>query len=148
MRENQFKPRRVGRREARAHVATRIEEVCAPLCLAAVDVVADHMELPASGLVGDDVDQEGQELFAGVACCRFAQHLSGGSVACREHTKRAVAPVLEAVALGIPPRQRQHLVLAVEGMDHVFSSRQNIMACANGFTCSLITSATLASKSG
>lgn len=80
-----------------AHVAIRIEEVGDPLRLMAADVVADDMDFAAFRLVGDDLDQEGHELFAGVACGRLAQHLAGGRVERREQAERAVALVLEAV---------------------------------------------------
>lgn len=49
----------------------------------AADVVADDTDFAAFGLAGDDDAQEGHELLAGVAHCRFGQHLARGGVKCR-----------------------------------------------------------------
>jgi len=111
-----IEPRRVGWREVQAHVAMCIEEVGDPLRLVAADVVADDMNFPPLGLAGDDVGQEGHELFAGVTRCRLAQHLAGGGVERRKQAERAIALVLEAMTLGAPRRQRQQPVLALECM--------------------------------
>jgi hypothetical protein len=82
------------------NVAMRVEKVGDPLRLVAADVVADHVDFPAFGLAGDDIGQEGHELFAGVARHRLAQHFAGRSIERREQAERAVALVLEAVTLG------------------------------------------------
>ena len=47
----------------------------------------------------------------------LAQHLAGLGVEGRVQRQRAVAVVLEAMALGAPRRQRQHRILAVQRLD-------------------------------
>ena len=86
-------------------------------CLVAADVVADDVNLAATGLAGDDVFEERDELLTGVTHSGLAQHFAGGGVQRRKQAQRAVALVFEAVALGTPGRQWQHSVLAVERLD-------------------------------
>ena len=110
-------PRRIGRREVDLHVAVRGQEVRDALGLVAADVVADNVNLAALGLVGHDVGEKGDELLAGVTRRGPAEHLAGGGVECGKKAQRAVALVLEAVALGAARRERQHPVLAVQRLD-------------------------------
>ena len=86
-------------------------------CLVATDVVADDVYFASAGLTGEDVFEEGDELLAGVAGGGLAQHFAGSGVERCEQAQRAVALVFEAMTLSAPWRQRQHLVLAVQGLD-------------------------------
>lgn len=87
------------------------------LRLVAADLVADDMDLAAFGLAGQHVAQEAHELLAGVTWGGHAQHFAGGGVQRREQAERAVALVLNAVALGAAGGQGQHAVLAAERLD-------------------------------
>ena len=93
------------------------QKILNPLGLVRREVVGDHMDLLASGLVRHEVSEEGHELLRGVACSRPAQDLSALRVEGGIERQRAVAVILEAVALEAPRRQRKNGVQAVQSLD-------------------------------
>src|SRR5213595_3045766 len=78
------------------------------------EVVGNDVNLFAPRLVHHDVGEKGYEFSRGVAACRLAQNLTGLSVERCVQRQRAMAVVLEAVALGATRRQWQHWVFSVE----------------------------------
>lgn len=93
------------------------QKLCDQLGLVCREVVGDDVNLPARGLVGDDVGEESDELSRGVARGRLAKHLAGARVEGRIQRQRAMALVLEAVALRPPGRKRQPRVHAIQRLD-------------------------------
>ena len=55
----------------------RREEVFDRLALVGREVIGDHMDLFAAGLIDDDVGEEGDKLGGGVPFGGLAQHLAG-----------------------------------------------------------------------
>lgn len=74
------------------HVAMPGHELLDPRGLVAAEVVADDVDFALLGLAGDDVAEEGHELFAGVKLRSLAQDLAGGRVQRREQAQRPVGP--------------------------------------------------------
>jgi len=125
-------PRRVGRREVEMHVRMRLEEGGHRSRLVRRQVVENHVNLTPARLTGHDVAEKCDERFARVARHGLAEHVAGLRVQRGEQRQRAVAEVLEAVALGAPSGQWQHRVQAIERLNRVFSSAANTAACCGG----------------
>ena len=100
------KPGRIGWGEMPLDVGMCAEEGIDLLGLVRREVIGDHMNLLALGLVGHDVGEEGDELGRGVARGGFAQHLTGLGVKGGIERQRAVPVVLEPMMLGASRRQR------------------------------------------
>lgn len=96
------------------------QELVDPCGLVRREVVSDDMDLLARKLVGHNVGQEGDELRRGVALGRLAQHFTRLRIERRIQRQRAVAEVLEPVALGATRRQRQHRILTIKRLDRRF----------------------------
>ena len=94
-----------------------LEEVFNRLALVSREVISDHVDLFATRLIGDDVDEECYELGRRVACRGLAQHLTGLGIEGRVSGERAVAVILKAMSLGSSWGERQHGVLAIERLD-------------------------------
>src|SRR5215510_4560 len=78
------------------------------------------MDLSASGLMGDQVAQEGDELCRGVPLGGAAPHLARAGVEGCVERERAVAVVRKAVALSAPRGKRQHGIEPVERLNGRF----------------------------
>ena len=68
-----IQPRRVGRREMQMHLRMGLQELGDPPGLVRREVVRNHMDLQAPGLIGHEVRQEGDELLRRVPIGRLAQ---------------------------------------------------------------------------
>ena len=82
-------------------------------------------DLPALGLFGEEVGQEGDELLRSVACGGLAGNPSG-------YRERQHGRILEPMALGPTRREGQDGVLTVQGLDGRFLSTQKTAACWGG----------------
>ncbi len=126
-------PGRVGRGVVQMDVGMIVEKRGDALGFVRREIVADDMDLPAPGLVGADIGEEGHELGAGVTRRRLAENFAGSGVERGVEGQRAVAVILEAMALSSRPGEsgstgsgRSRAWIAV------FSSTQNTAACAGG----------------
>src|SRR5271170_6594742 len=81
------------------------------------EVVNDHMDFFAAGLIDDQVGEERDEFGRGVARRRFAEHLAGLSVEGGIQRQGAVTKVLKAVPFRASWGQRQNGVLAVQSLN-------------------------------
>src|SRR3974377_1997778 len=98
-------------------VRTVIEEVADALGLVGREIVDEDVNLAPSGLAGDDVPQKRAGLLGRVASGGLAEHLSALGVESRIERQRAVAEVLEPVALGAAWRERKNGIEPIEGLD-------------------------------
>jgi len=126
---NLIQPRRVGRSEVQVNLGMHRQEVRDRPALVSREVVGDHMDLFAAGLIDHNVGKERRELGRGVPRSRFAEHLPGLGV--EGGVQRQGAGSL---------RSRAWMA--------VFSSTLNTAACAGGFRYNPIMSAAFFSKSG
>jgi hypothetical protein len=110
-------PRRVGRCEVQLDLRVQGEELAHAPGLMGREVVEDDVDLLVARLVGDDRAEKRHELFAGVVGSRVADDCAGPGVECRVKGERALAHVLEAVALGATGRQGQDGVSPVKGLN-------------------------------
>lgn len=113
-------PRRVGRREMQAHRRMGLQKFGDPRGLVRREIVRNHMDLHALGLIGHEVRQERDELLEGVALRRLAQHLARLGIERGVEGERAVPVIFEAMPFRPPRRQGQHRTLAVQGLDRRF----------------------------
>ena len=112
-----IEPGRVSRGEVQRDVRALFEKGCDELGLVRREVVEDDVDLAAGMTTGDDLGEEADKFLARVARRRLAAHLASLRVQGGVERERAVALVLEAVALGASGRQRQHAVAAVERLN-------------------------------
>ena len=87
------------------------------LTLVGREVVGDHVDLFAPGLVDDDVGEEGDKLSRGVPLGGLAQHLAGLGVEGRIERQGAVTEILKAVALRPTGGERQDRIFAIQGLN-------------------------------
>jgi len=124
---NLVQPRRVGRSEVQVNLRMRRQEVLNRLALVRREVVDNHMDLFAAGLVDHDVGEERDEFSAGRVRCSLTQHLAGLGVERSIEGKRAVPEVLETVTLEAPRRKRQYRVLPIESLNRgLFIDTENL----------------------
>src|SRR6202030_2054665 len=81
------------------------------------EIVGDHVDLFAPGLVDDDVDEEGDELGRGVPGCCLAQHLYRAGVEGCVERERAMPVLLQPMPLRAARGERQDRIEAIEGLD-------------------------------
>ena len=110
-------PRRVGGREVQRNLGMRHQEVLDRCALVRREVVGDHMDLFAAGLMDHDVGEERDELSGGVPQRRFAEHLAGLRIEGGIQRQRTMTKVLKAVPFGSARRERPHRILAIQGLD-------------------------------
>ena len=91
------------------------QEVFDLLTIVSREVIGDHMDLFAAGLIDHQVCEERDELGRGVPRSRFAEHLTGLGVEGGIQRQGAVAKVLEAVPFCASRGQRQNWILAIQG---------------------------------
>jgi hypothetical protein len=111
------KPGRVGGGEMKMNFGVLGQEFMDSLGLVRREVIGNHVNLFALGLIGHDVCQERDELCRGVSFSRLAQHLARPGVESRVERQRAMTEVFKAVALGASRRKRQHGVLAIKRLN-------------------------------
>ncbi|SPK77522.1 protein of unknown function (plasmid) [Cupriavidus taiwanensis] len=112
-----IEPGRISRRVVQPDIAMLTEEGTYQVRLVTTDVVADQVDFLLRPLTGDNVSQERDELLAGMAWCGLADYLPVCRIECGKQAERAVALVFKAMTLGAPRRQRQHPVLAIQGLN-------------------------------
>ena len=110
-------PRRVGGREVQVNLGVCRQEVLDRCALVGREIVGNHVDLLATRLVDHDVGEERDELGGSVPRRRFAEHLAGLRVEGGIQRQRTMAKVLKAVPFGPARRQRQHRILAIQGLD-------------------------------
>ena len=93
------------------------EECIDPPGLMRREVISDHANLFAVGLVGHEIGQEGDKLGRGVAGSGLAQHRARFGVERGVQREGPVTDVLNAMAFGPPRRQRSHWVFAIERLN-------------------------------
>ena len=76
------------------------QEICDRPAFVSCEVVGDHMDLFAAGLIDHNVGEERRECGRSVSRCRFAQHLAGLGVEGGIQRQGAVTKVLKAVPFG------------------------------------------------
>src|SRR5712691_1209445 len=92
-----IQPRRVGRSEVQVNLGMHRQEVRDRPALVSREVVGDHMDLFAAGLIDLNVCEERSELGRGVPRSGFAEHLPGLGVEGGVQRQGTVAKVLKAV---------------------------------------------------
>ena len=110
-------PGGVRRGEVQMHPRILGEERLDPRGLVRREVVGDHMDLLAVGLVHHEVGQKRDELCRGVARRSLAPHLARLGVERRVQGEGAVTDVLKPMAFGTPGRQGQHRVFVIERLN-------------------------------
>jgi len=113
-------PRGVCRREMQMYRRVGLQKCGDPSGLVGREVVGDHVNLLTGGLARHDVGQKGDELFRGVPVCRLAQHFPCLGIERGVERQRTVPVIFEPMPFRPPRRQRQHWILAVEGLDRRF----------------------------
>ena len=115
-----IKPGGVGGREMEVNVGTILQELLNGPGLMDRQIVQDDMDLPALGLFGEEVGQEGDELLRSVACGGLAVDLPRLGIESGKKGEGSMAYILEPMALGPTRREGQDGVLAVQGLDGRF----------------------------
>ena len=95
----------------------RLEELFHLPGLVGGEIVGDDMDFFATGLVDDDIGEEGDELGRSVPRRSLAQHLSGLGIEGRVERERSMPVVLKAMSLCSPRRERQYRIEPVEGLN-------------------------------
>lgn len=112
-----IEPGRIRRCEVQLQARRAFEEA-ADLCrLVRGEVVEDDVDLSPGRLSGQQLFEKGDQLVAGMALHGLAKDGSAQCVERGVERERAVAEVLEAVALQAPRRERQHRIEPVERLD-------------------------------
>src|SRR5437773_6864835 len=112
-----IQPRRVGRSEVQVNLGMHRQEIRDRPALVSREVVGDHMDLFAAGLIDHNVCEERGELGRGVPRSCFAEHLPGLGVEGGIQRQGAVAKVLKAVPFCASRGQRQNRIFAIQGLD-------------------------------
>ncbi len=94
-------PGRVRRRKMQTHRRVRLQKLGHPLGLVRREIVRNHMDLLARGLMGHEVRQERDELLGGVAVGCLAQDLARLGIERGIEGERAVSVVFEPMP--VPP---------------------------------------------
>jgi len=115
-----IEPRRIGGGNVQPHVGVLSQEVRHSRGLVRREIIGNHMNLFAAWLARHDVGQKGDELLGGMAHGGLSEYFAGlGIEGCVER-QRAVPVIFEPMPFCPPRRQRQHGILAVEGLDRRF----------------------------
>ena len=100
------------------------------LVLCADRLSADHVNLLPSRLMCHDVGEKRYELIRRVPRRGFAYHFAGLRIERRVQRQRAGPLVLKPKPFGSSRRQRQHRIVAIEGLNRRrLASTQNTAAC-------------------
>src|SRR5438270_13192862 len=80
-------------------------------------IVGDDVNFFALRLVDHNVSEKGDKLSRGMPRGGLAEYLTGLGVEGSVQRQRAVAVILEAMALGAPGRERQHRIESIQGLN-------------------------------
>src|SRR5258708_6489299 len=101
-----IQPRRVGRSEVQMNFGMHRQEVRDRPALVSREVISDHMDFFAAGLIDHNVGEEGDEFGRGMPRSRFAEHLAGLGVEGGVQRQGAMTKVLKTVPFCASRRQR------------------------------------------
>ncbi len=110
-------PRGVRGSEVQMNLRVRFEELFDRLTLVSREVIGDHVDLFAAGLIDHDVGQEGDKLRGRVPLGGLAKHLAGLGVEGHIQRQGTVTEVSKAMAFKSARRERQHRIFAIQSLN-------------------------------
>ena len=110
-------PAGVGRGVVDSKSRVGLEEFTNSVGLVRTQVISNDVDLATWRLACHNLCKEIDELYAGVACTGFSQHLSGLSVQSAVERKCSMAVVLKAMPFGPTGRKGQNRVQAIQRLD-------------------------------